>query len=168
LTGGVDGLSLGRMETNVWLPCTIFLFILCFYIHHTLSGSKFIRELRAAADDPQAAALCGVSCQKIRTEALVLGSIMAALSGGVLPMQSLYISLQSTFGLEVALAPVIMVLIGGPGTSLGPLLGTLLYVGLQELIWTGLGAWQLALLGLVFVLSGIFFPAGLAGVFKFK
>jgi len=93
---------------------------------------------------------------------------MAALAGGILPIQSLYISRQSTFGLEVALAPVIIVLIGGPGTRFGPLLGTLLFVGLREWIWTGLGAWHLSLLGTVFILSGIFFPSGLAGIFKIQ
>jgi branched-chain amino acid transport system permease protein len=166
LTGGVDGLSISLMEAGLWLSCTVFLFIFCLYIHHTLSDSTFIRELRAIADDSQAAALCGLSCQKIRTKALVLGSVMAALSGGILPMQSSYISLQSAFGLEVAFAPVIIVLIGGPGTRYGPLLGTLLYIGLQEMIWTGLGAWHLALLGTVLVLSGVFFPKGLAGLFR--
>jgi len=169
LTGGVDGLSLDRVTSiNTWLPCTIFLFILCFYIHDTLADSKFTRELRAISADPQAAALCGLSCHKVRTKALLLGSTMASLAGGILPIQSLYISLQSTFGLEVALSPVVIVLIGGPGTRFGPLLGTLLYLGLQEWIWTAIGAWHLAILGLVLILSGLFFPSGLAGFLKFK
>jgi len=169
LTGGVDGLSLDRVTgINTWLLTTIILFILCFYIHETLTNSKFTRELRAISDDPQAAALCGLSSNKVRTNALLLGSTMASLAGGILPLQSLYISLQSTFGLEVALTPVVIVLIGGPGTRFGPLLGALLYVGLQEWIWTEIGAWHLALLGLVLILSGLFFPSGLAGFIKFK
>lgn len=169
LTGGVDGLSLNRvMGMNIWLPSTILLFMLCFYIHDNLTSSKFIRELRAVAEDPQAAAMCGISCHGIRTRALLMGSTMAALAGGILPIQSLYISLQSTFGLEVALTPVVIVLIGGPGTRFGPLLGTLLYIGLQEWIWIGLGAWHLALLGLVLILCGTFFPSGLAGLLKIK
>lgn len=169
LTGGVDGLSLDQVTSpNTWFPSTIALFILCFYIHDTLANSKFTRELRAISDDPQAAAVCGLSCYKIRTKALLLGSTMASLAGGILPIQSLYISLQSTFGLEVALTPMVIVLIGGPGTRFGPLLGTLLYVSLQEWIWTTIGAWHLALLGLVLILSGLFFPSGLAGLLKFN
>jgi branched-chain amino acid transport system permease protein len=169
LTGGVNGLSLDWITSpTAWLPSTIVLFILCFYIHDTLVDSKFTRELRAISDDPQAAAVCGLSCNKIRTKALLLGSTMASLAGGILPIQSLYISLQSTFGLEVALTPVVAVLIGGPGTRLGPLLGTLLYLGIQEWIWTAIGAWHLALLGLVLILSGLFFPSGLAGLLPFN
>lgn len=169
LTGGVDGLSLDRVTgMDIWLPCVALLFFLCFYIHDSLADSKFTRELKAVAEDREAAALCGVSGQKIRTEALLLGSTMAALAGGILPIQSSYISLQSTFGLEVALAPVVIVLIGGPGTRFGALSGALLYVGLQEWIWTGIGEWHLALLGLVFILSGVFLPSGLAGLFKIQ
>jgi len=87
--------------------------------------------------------------------------VPAALAGGLYPILSRYVSPESAFGLEVALTPVVAVLLGGPGTRWGALLGTLLYLAVQELLWTQSGTWNLALLGLGLMVAAVFKPEGL-------
>jgi branched-chain amino acid transport system permease protein len=59
-----------------------------------------------------------------------------------------------------------MVLVGGPGTRWGPLLGAILYMGLQEMLWTSGWDWNLALAGMGLMAAGLLLPRGLAGLFS--
>ena len=60
-----------------------------------------------------------------------------------------------------------MVLVGGLGSYLGPILGAALYVGLQEL-FGDFGAWYLAGLGLVAILFALYLPRGIVGLITDK
>jgi branched-chain amino acid transport system permease protein len=56
-----------------------------------------------------------------------------------------------------------MVLVGGIGTFIGPILGALLFFALQE-IFGDFGAWYLAGLGIVAILFALYLPRGLVGL----
>ena len=65
------------------------------------------------------------------------------------------------FGLDVALIPVAMALLGGSGLLWGPLIGAvLLSVGIQLLI-VNLTMLQFTIIGLAILLIGRFMPGGL-------
>src|SRR5262249_25367615 len=75
---------------------------------------------------------------------------------------------RTVFGLDVALIPVAMALLGGSGLLWGPLIGTvLLSVGIQFLI-VKLTMLQFTIIGLAILLIGRFMPGGLlrAGVIQ--
>lgn len=57
-----------------------------------------------------------------------------------------------------------MVLIGGMGTLIGPLIGSIVLVVLSDILSTYSGHWML-ILGTLFVLSVIVFPKGIGGYF---
>jgi ABC-type branched-subunit amino acid transport system permease subunit len=105
-----------------------------------------------------------VEAGRLRARVLAVASALAGLAGGIYPLAVGYVSPQSAFGLETALAPVVAVMAGGVGTRWGPLLGTVFVVGLQEYLWTR--GWQasLGVMGLALVLVGWVFPRGLAGL----
>lgn len=170
LTGGTAGLSLpGTVELAAGpFGWTLLLVFGTLWVHDALPESRFGRALRGAAADPEAAAASGVPWDILRRRTLVLGSVLAALAGGIYPFPMGYVSPQSAFGLEKALAPVVMVLVGGPGTRWGPLLGVALYMGLQELLWTRGWDWNLALTGIGLMAVGLFLPRGLTGLFSPK
>ncbi|MFC1862978.1 branched-chain amino acid ABC transporter permease [Thermodesulfobacteriota bacterium] len=167
ITGGTAGLSAPHLgTTGLWFSCTLLLFLICLWVHDSLEDSRFGRALKAVSDDPLAAETTGISRKKIRTQSLILGSIMASLAGGIFPFQSGYINLHSAFGIDVAIGPVVMVLLGGPGTRFGPLIGTVIYVGLQEWLWTHISEGNLAILGAGLIMIGAFFPSGIVGLIK--
>lgn len=169
ITGGTAGLSTPHISaTGLWFSCTLIFFMICMWIHDSLDASRFGRALKAISSDPLAADATGISNYQIRTQSLVLGSIMASLAGGIFPFQSGYVNLHSAFGLEIALGPVVMVLLGGPGTRFGPLIGTVLYVGLQEWLWSHMSGGNLAILGAGLIMIGAFFPSGIVGFIKSK
>jgi branched-chain amino acid transport system permease protein len=167
ISGGTAGISfsasMGMAGPYRW---TLALFVVTLWIHETVADSRFGRALVGASNDFEAAMSCGVPVESIRGKALVMGSVMAALAGGIYPFPMAYISPQSAFGLEVALAPVVMVLVGGPGTRWGPLLGVVVYTGLQEWLWTRGWEGALTLMGASLMAAGIFLPKGIAGALK--
>jgi branched-chain amino acid transport system permease protein len=56
-----------------------------------------------------------------------------------------------------------MVLVGGIGTFIGPILGALLFFALQE-IFGDFGAWYLAGIGIVAIVFALYLPRGLVGL----
>lgn len=165
ITGGTAGLSLpSAFDMDGPYLWSILLFAGTLWVHDSIPDSRFGRALCAAAVDPEAAASSGVPTGHVRGRALVLGAVAAALAGGIYPLPMAYVSPQSAFGLEVALAPVVAVLLGGPASRWGPLLGVVLYTGLQEWLWTRGWQWSLAMTGMGLMAAGVFLPRGLAGL----
>ena len=65
------------------------------------------------------------------------------------------------FGLETALMPITMAILGGSGLLIGPVVGVVFLSLVQEVVWTQFGVLRLASLGLVLALVGLFMPGGL-------
>lgn len=155
LTGGVGGISVPAIPRDIPFGCSLVLLGGALLVHKRLIHSSWGRGIRAAGMDPTAAMHLGVPGKLLRNQALVLGSSLASLAGGIYPLQSGYLSPESAFGMDVLLSPVVAVLLGGPATTWGPLWGAALLAILQELILTGLpGATPLAL-GLFLIISGL-------------
>lgn len=166
LTGGVSGLSTPILGKEIPYACTFALLMVCLRVHRAALSSSWGRALRAAGEDPLVASQVGVSPRKIRTQALVVGSTMASLAGGIYPLQSCYLSPESAFGLDVAMSPVVAVLLGGPGTRWGALLGAGILGGFQELLWSSLRGVNLLVLGLFLMTCAFLLPGGIAGLLE--
>ena len=75
-----------------------------------------------------------------------------------------YISPESVFGLEIALTPIIMAMLGGSGIMIGPLVGAVFITLVQEFLWTKVPYFHLAMYGTVLVLLGLYLPGGLVRI----
>ena len=84
------------------------------------------RDIRAAASDPEAAELCGVSVARARAVSLGLSGFLAGLGGMIL---AALVALYPTTGLDITLAAFVGAVIGGFGSMGGAVLGSLI-VGL--------------------------------------
>lgn len=164
LTGGVSGLATPIVEREIPYLGTSILLLGTFWFHDALSHARWGRALRATGIDPVAASHLGVRCRSSRTQALVLGSSLASLAGGIYPLHSGYVSPESAFGLDVLLTPVVAVSMGGPGTRWGPLWGAGVLVAVQELLLTSSPGANLLLLGLFLVFWGLALSRGEDGV----
>ncbi|MHB8991264.1 MAG: branched-chain amino acid ABC transporter ATP-binding protein/permease, partial [Chloroflexota bacterium] len=124
--------------------------------------SRLGRALGAIRDDDLAAGATGVDVTYCRVLAFVLSALLAGVGGSLWAHFSSYIS-PETFDLFSTIRFVAMLLIGGAGTALGPLVGTLLLTYLPE--WLRfLEAWYMAIYGLSIVLFLVFAPKGIVGL----
>jgi branched-chain amino acid transport system permease protein len=105
--------------------------------------------------------------------AYVLSSIFPALLGGTYAWYAAFIDPEVVFGTDKALLPVTMVMLGGTGTFLGPIVGGVFMMIIEEVLWTSmwLPVWikslHLTMLGLILAAVGIFSPGGLVTLSPF-
>lgn len=125
-----------------------------------LVRSRFGRALRAVADDPDAAALCGVPARRVVLLAFVAAGLLAGVAG-LLDAPGRSVSVDD--GVVLGLAGIAAALLGGLGSLRGALAGGLVLGVVQSLAVTELGAEyaDVVPLGLLVVLLAVR-PEGLA------
>jgi branched-chain amino acid transport system permease protein len=162
LTGGSGGLSILWPE-NLMLTyfLTLGLAACTMLIVWGLTRSKFGLGLVSIREDEQVARAFGVSVFWHKCGALVISAALAAALGPMYLSDRLYINPGEVFGLETALMPVTMAMLGGSGLLIGPVVGVVFLSVIQEVLWTQLGTLRLASLGLILAIVGLFMPGGL-------
>lgn len=137
------------------------------YIVIRIARSKLGLYFRAIKDDEDAAASIGIDTTRCKTIALAISAVAAALAGGFYSQYIRVIQPQDVFGVAVGQS-VIVCIVGGAATPLGPVVGSLLLtplgLGLNILMsMTGSNIQGLNLLvqGIAFMLFIAFIPEGL-------
>ena len=156
-TAMVYGIDVKMFAYYVALAGSVAVFGLSMWMSHTPFGYA----LKAIRNDEQAAEVVGIRIFPIKLQAMAYGAVAAAVAGGTYIWSFRYIEPRTVFGLDVALIPVAMALLGGSGLLWGPLVGAiLLSVGIQLLI-LNLTMLQFTIIGLAILLIGRFMPGGL-------
>ena len=106
-----------------------------------LEGMRMGLYLQAVREDPDAAEALGIDTFKYKMRAMAVSAAMTALGGVFYAQYLLYIDPDSTFGVVNSVEIMLRPIIGGPGTVLGPLLGSLVLTPLAEvtrMVFSGL------------------------------
>ena len=98
-----------------------------------LFGTRFGIAVTAVHDDEQVADLMGIDVRAFQIAAFVLGSMIAAVGGGLYAHHFSFIEAQY-FNVSLSITIVLYVLLGGTQTVLGPLLGAAVFTLLPELL----------------------------------
>jgi branched-chain amino acid transport system permease protein len=117
--------------------------------------------LRAIRDDELVAAEMGVRVFRVKTCCFMLSAFLIGIAGGLQALKLGVIEPYGAFGMGWTIDSVAAVVIGGLGSGLGPLLGTVVYFALAELL-RGQPELHGALTGLFLLLMIRFAPRGLA------
>jgi branched-chain amino acid transport system permease protein len=117
--------------------------------------------LRCIAQNEDAALMLGVHTRGYKVAAFTLASLLAAGAGAVYASWVAYIDPTDVFDVLISVKPIIMVLLGGAGTLLGPVVGAAVFLAAEELLWRNLLEFHAGLLGVLVVLLVLFLPAGL-------
>ncbi len=130
---------------------------------------SFGRALGAIRDSEIAARAIGKNVELLKTTAVVLGCTYAGVAGALFAFDIAFINPES-FTLDQSGLILTMVVLGGAGTLLGPLVGAVILTLLPALLTflpmvppTEIGTLQQFIYGLTMVLLMIFRPAGLVG-----
>ncbi len=187
LTGGEEGLTLdvaGLPSALVGVANTVNLYWLALaylalvvFVVHRVSASPTGRVLAGLRDDERRIGVLGLDPYRFKLVAFTLSGGLAA-AGGVVYSLLVGASPHITSS-ELTLSLLVMVVLGGPGTRWGPVLGGILYMYLDHRL-TAFGSSDavsslpaflsrplsqpLFVLGTVFILAVYFFPGGLASL----
>ncbi|HEY7606385.1 MAG TPA: branched-chain amino acid ABC transporter permease [Actinomycetes bacterium] len=119
--------------------------------------------LVANRDSETAARSLGVDVYRVKLVVYVVAAFGCALAGAVIYLNLLRIQPDAAFSVNWSAFMIFIVVIGGVGTIEGPIVGTVLFVLVQETL-AQYGAWYLILLGLLAVLVALRARHGLWGL----
>lgn len=164
ITGGSLGLNIGVLteRTNGYFAMLLVL-VLALVTASWLADSRLGKALKAIRDDAEAADAMGVDVARSRLYAWLLAALFASLTGGVQAWFTGAFDPQTAFDVLVTAKTVIYAMAGGLGTVLGPVIGTVVLVWVDEAIWRTFPVLNNFLLGLIIALLILFAPRGLVG-----
>jgi branched-chain amino acid transport system permease protein len=179
-TGGEDGLqgiprsalfgvidlnyaySVGGSPLTLNLYYFIFvLFCLGFWVIYRTINSPFGQVLKAIRENEPRAISLGYKVEKFKLMAFVISAALAGMAGS---MKSLVFQLASLTDVSwhTSGEVVLMTLLGGVGTILGPMVGAFTVVTLQSEL-SSVGSWITVIIGVTFVICVLVFRRGLVG-----
>ncbi len=171
-TGGEDGLQSvprGRLFGLVDLQNSLHMyyfvlavFVLAYLFVVRVLQSPFGEAIRAVRDNEQRAQSLGYATARYKLLAFTLSAALAGLAGG---MKVLVFGVASLTDVHwhASGEVVLMSLLGGVGTLLGPIVGALTFVALQNYL-APLGSWVLIVQGVIFIACVLLFREGLVGL----
>ncbi len=167
-TGGTDGINLpiyrGPFEGYFFHFMFLFLALISFLINLWVDRSVFGYALKAIREDEVAAESVGVNTVLFKSFSFGISSFLTGLVGGVYAYWITYIDPTSMFDPLLSVKTFVALLLGGVGTTIGPLLGAFLLEMVSEIVWSGLTEVHGIILGLLIVLGILLVPRGILGV----
>ena len=136
------------------------------WLSANVARSRFGRALIAVRDAEVAAEATGISKPKMLIAIFLLAGACAAVAGGLFASLQTYIT-PDAFTFDLSVLFFIAILIGGRGSIMGPMLGTIILTILPE-IAAPLAAWSTFLYAVLLLLIVLVMPGGIAALLDFR
>ncbi len=165
-TGGSSGLSLpivagGKEGLYLWaLALAAAVVVASWAIRRSTLGL----QLLAIKADVEAAGDVGVSATFYQDLVFALSGAVVGLTGALYASYFSFIEPNDMFGFDRSISFVLMAVIGGVGTILGPVLGAVVFVLLRQFLLASYPQLYLGLYGVLLVVIILFEPLGLTGL----
>lgn len=167
ITNGVAGMTVPvSYDPALTYYLTLALAVACLGTNFALSRGRVGLALACIRDDEDVADGTGVPILRYKMIALAISAAFAGAVGAIFAWFLIFINPDSVFGAEISLTPIVMAMLGGSGTIIGPILGASFLHVLQEVLWTNVPIFRshlhLATYGLILALVGLLMPSGIA------
>ena len=169
----LGGSNLLNLEDNLTLYWFVLALMVAVYVFlRLLLASNFGRALVGIKTNGHRMRALGYSTFRYKLACYVLSGALAGLAGYLAALQFGFVN-PEILSWHTSGAALVMVILGGMGSLHGAVLGSFVFILLQELLsnqaWFGPVAkhWQLVL-GLFIIAVALFLPRGLAGIFQWR
>ena len=171
-TGGEDGLQgvprgalfgllpLQSDLTLYWVVLAVSAAVFAFVVR--VVHSPFGQILKAIRENEPRAVSLGYDVDRYKLLAFVLSATLAGLGGAMMTLVLGFATLSDATW-QLSGEVVLMTLLGGMGTFLGPVLGAFTIIGLQNYLADRVGSWVTVIIGAIFVVCVLAFRRGIVG-----
>jgi branched-chain amino acid transport system permease protein len=142
--------------------------IVAFALSYWVERSRFGYYLMAIREDEDTALSVGVNTAWVKLWSLLLSAAISALAGALYASLFLFIVPDQMLGVEVSVEIAILPMLGGAGTLLGPLVGSLVLETASEVFKNIFKEAHLLIYGVLVVLVVLFLPEGIVGTLMRK
>ena len=173
--GGPIGMTLnfrvyrayGGPDQALWIAyiATALLTVVIVLVSFLVKTSRFGLGLMAIRENEDAAEVMGVVAPNAKTWAYVLSAVFPGMLGVLFFFKNGNVEPGDAFVLHQSIEGIVMVMLGGQGTVLGPILGGAVYQRLRGLLLISplFKNIQLAVAGVLLLIIILFVPAGVVG-----
>ena len=173
-TGGENGLRGVRVEAinlpgisidflnplNKYYVILVFVALALWFVSRLLD-SPFGAVIEAIRENEKRAAACGYDVARSKLLVFVLSAGICGLAGALRALHLSIVPIDSLHYLQSGQA-VMMCLLGGMGTFLGPFIGAAVFLYLEDVV-TNVTRYWMGVVGIVFMIFVLFFPKGVWG-----
>lgn len=170
-TGGEDGMqSIPRGElfglidlNNQWgmYYFVVVVFLACLAAIYRIVHSPFGQILKAIRENEARTISLGYKTKHYKLAAFVLSATLAGIAGGTKALV-FQVATLTDVGFHKSGEAVLMALLGGVGTFVGPSVGAAIVVGLNDGL-ASMGEWVTFIIGAIFVVCVLTFRKGIVG-----
>jgi branched-chain amino acid transport system permease protein len=160
--GTLFGLDLSSAKGLYWLAAGMLL--ICLIVTVIIQRSRFGRGLVAVREDETLASFLGVNIVGYKVAAYAISSMLAAMVGCAYAPIISFIS-PDLLSAHETISLIGVLVVGGIGTVAGPIIGTVIFFGIPEMLRVA-RLYRLVVLGVVIVVVVLFMPQGVAGVLR--
>lgn len=158
----LPSIDFGRAQNYYYL--TLIATLIAVYICYAMLSSRTGRAFLAVRENDVLAASVGINVFRFKLLAFVISTMMVGVAGSLYAHYFGVIT-PDLLTLVYILPMIIMVIVGGKGSILGPIVGALLYIGLMELLRSS-GSMRMLIFSVLLTISVIALPGGIASLWK--
>lgn len=167
VTGGGSGLALPITTGSVESTARFFYYLffaamaVTVLVSLTVARTRLGYGLRSIRDNEDAAAASGVPTTALKTVAWTLSAALIGLAGAIYAYWISFIEPPAIFDVAISIKMFVIVLLGGVGTTFGPVIGAFGIEFLEAKVWGSFLGYNLMILGGIVMVIVLFLPNGL-------
>lgn len=172
LTGGGMGFRMPLFQGTPQFTMAFFFYLMLAFmllaigVAAAISRSMLGYSLRAIREDEQAAGAMGINTPNVKARAFVISGALVGLGGSIYGYWIAFLEPFSLFSVDISIQLLVIAMIGGVGTVIGPIIGAVIFLVIEELVWAGFLQLHLLVMGLVLILVILFVPNGIADLLR--
>ena len=138
----------------------------------TLLTTYFIRRskiglaMQSIGENEEAAAHMGVNVTFVKVITFAISAIFMGAVGAIMATKWTYVDPYVAFDIRNSFLPVLMAIFGGVGTFYGPILGSVIFSYLEELLLTKFPYYYMLAFGIILVVVILYLPGGVASLIE--
>jgi len=151
-------------EYIFWIMVGIF--VLLMLTTYFLRRSKFGLALQSIGENEEAAAHRGINVTMVKVITFAISAFFMGAAGAVIATRWTYIDPYIAFNTLFSFLPILMAIFGGMGQIYGPVIGSVVFAYLEEVLLTKFPYYYMLTFGIVLLGVILFLPGGLVGLIQ--
>ena len=172
ITGGAMGTTLPIIAKppgivyNYFYLAMLGLMVVTTLAIYFIIRSRFGYAVRSIKANEEAANSMGINTTFYKISTWAISAFFTSLAGALYAYWMSFIAPDEVFNVMIAVHTIVIMLIGGAGTVLGPIIGAFIIEFVSEVAWGGFMEYHLAALGIATIIIVFFVPQGVVGTLK--
>jgi branched-chain amino acid transport system permease protein len=163
---GTRGRFVLLVDNNTIYYIILGILVLTLLTTYFIRHSKFGMAMQSIGENEEAAVHMGVNVTLVKIITFAISAIFMGAAGAIMATKWTYVDPYVAFDIRMSFLPVLMAIFGGVGTFYGPILGSVMFSYLEELLLTKFPYYYMLTFGVILVVVILYLPGGVASLIE--